>query len=223
MFSNALPLTTKLAESLADALARKRSVGSEVEQVVFLRPKNDESVFELGAAQMLSVGFVTHGALKIVAHDVYELGAEFDLFVMLLDCGFDIVDVGEWCVTRAVLGTSAEEVPVLAATFANGALLDQPPVGVALKAAVPAPDAALEIMGVAAATLSRHTSCFEDPLHSVEHPLVDERSVASLEDFVFICDLSDVVAITKHLLDLGIRDWPSRPSEFVKASEAGGC
>lgn len=108
LFSDVLTFTTKIAESLADALARKRSVGSEVEQVVFLRPKNDEPVFELCSSQMLGVGFVAHGALKIVAYDLYELGAEFDLFVMLLDCGFDIVDVGEWCVTRAVLGTSAE-------------------------------------------------------------------------------------------------------------------
>ncbi|MFF8186065.1 hypothetical protein ACF044_02245 [Microbacterium sp. NPDC016588] len=102
---------------------------------------------------MFGVRFVAERAFQVVANDLNELGAEFDGLVVLLYSSFDVVDVGERCVTGAVLGPAAEEVPVLAAVASDGALLDQSSVYVAFEAAVAAPEAAFEVMRVDAASL----------------------------------------------------------------------
>lgn len=123
---------------------------------------------------------------------------------MVLDCGFDVVDVRERCVTGSVLGSAAGEVPVLAAVATDRALLDESAIDVPFEPTVAAPQAPLQIVGVLAAALSGDSAGVQDGLNAVEQARFDERLMPSFVDLVLVSDLTGVVPVAQHLLDLGV-------------------
>nr|WP_244946339.1 hypothetical protein [Microbacterium saccharophilum] len=210
LFAECLSLAADFSKAFSYALLWERAVGREVEEVILFRLKRLQPVLELATSKVLGVRLITERGFEVLAHNLDELGAELDGLVVLFDCGFDVVDVHVGCVAGAVLGAAAEEVPVLAAVPSDGALLDEASVGLPFEAAVSAPQAALEVMRVDTATLVGDATSAEHALDMVEQPLVNERFVPAFVDLAFVGDLTDVVPVAEHPLNLRIRDRPGR-------------
>ncbi len=69
LFVESLAFGSDLAKSLPNTFLRKRSIGGEIEEIVFLGLDGTEPVLQLGASEAFSAGLVANCLLDRVAHE----------------------------------------------------------------------------------------------------------------------------------------------------------
>ncbi|HTL42098.1 MAG TPA: hypothetical protein VL294_11555 [Pseudolysinimonas sp.] len=209
------------AEPVLDLDVGDVGVAEQVEQVLFLRVEGRELVFELAAQESLGVVLVGDGVDHERAHGFEELGVVVLGLVEVLDGVLDAPDVVEG-LAAAIAPVGAEEVEVLAAVAALGALQDEALLDAALVPAFTAEHGALEVVVMFPAPLRRVAAGADDALHPVEQFLLDERFVPAGVLLTLVADVAEVVAVAQHLMDLVHRHRPGGPFRGGPGGEAAG-
>ncbi|MDT0330897.1 hypothetical protein RM479_20955 [Nocardiopsis sp. DSM 44743] len=169
-------------------------VGRQVEEVLLLRVQSGKLLGEL-LLQLPCCRFLLVDAfLHVGAYMVDEVWTKAETGVVLLDRFLQPLHIDIGRVTRMVLLAEAEEVHVFGAVAVGGFLNDHPLCD-ACSPTRTAEQRPFEVVVMYAPLFLGSGTGFDDVLHSIEQIYVYQCIVSSLDLLVFVCHVTDVVAV----------------------------